>query len=128
VSYLASVEDIDAPDPLDTVTLLKSDFNLLQAAANAAMEDYQNLLELLELTPPDGVAPRQFMHDVVLPMIATLMTTQHNVNLASSEILKRAERFGNKTITKNGITGIKVGEKIPGLFDTRPRRERRGRG
>ena len=42
----------DAPDPLETVTLLKSDFDLLQSAATAANEDYASLLELLCITPP----------------------------------------------------------------------------
>lgn len=106
------------PDPLETVTLLKSDFDLLQAAANAAMDDYTNLCELLELVPPAGVAPRQFMHDVVLPMIAKLRGTQDHVDEASAQILTAAARHG--MVTKDfggGKKGILVGKKVPGLFD-----------
>lgn len=105
------------PDPLESVHVLKSDFDLLQAAAHAAMDDYLNLCELLGLTPPPGYAPRQFMHEVVLPMVGHLAATQQQVDQASLAIRSRAEAMGNKTIEKNGAKGLLVGKRIPGLFE-----------
>lgn len=118
-----------APDPIETVRVLKSDFDLLQAAANAAMEDFVNLCELLGLAPPEGMAPRQFMHEVILPMIAKLVSTQIHVDEAAASILERAQAHGMQTKDfGNGTKGLLVGKKQPGLFDPRNREERRRRG
>lgn len=119
----------DAPDPLEVVRVLKSDFDLLQAAANAAMEDYQALLGLLGIVPPAGKAPREVMYELVLPRIAGLISTQLHVEQAKSEIASAASRFGNSTKDfGGGISGVKVGQKIPGLLSglqPMTRRERR---
>lgn len=105
------------PDPLEEVRVLKSDFDLLQAAANAAMEDFTDLCELLQLEKPPTMAPREFMRLVVLPMIAHLMTTQQQVDEASQQVLDAASRYGNKTKDfGKGVQGIKVGERQTGLF------------
>lgn len=103
------------PDPLETVTLLKSDFELLQAAANAAQEDFENICRLLGVPRNEQVAPRQVMHEVVFPMISSLMSTQAHVDAASKGIETAAARFGNQTIEQNGQKGLLVGKKDPKL-------------
>lgn len=115
-------------DPTETVHVLKSDFDLLQQAANAAMEDYLALTNLMGLENRDGLSPRQFMREVVLPLVGHLVHTQRQVDIASEDIRERASRFGNKTVEVNGVKGLMVGKKIPGLFDVPNREERRRRG
>lgn len=113
-----------APDPTETVRVLKSDFDLLQAVANAAMEDYITITDILGIERPEGVAPRQVMHEAVYPVLVRLVETQHHVSDAANQIRAKAERFGNKTIEHNGVKGLMVGKKIPGIFE-QSRRERR---
>ena len=116
----------DAPDPTETVQLLKSDFELLQKAANAAFEDYAQWLELLNITPREGLAPREVMYEQVFPRVVRLIETQQQVDAATTELKVRAARFGNQTKDfGGGLSGIKVGQKITGLFDDRNRAERR---
>lgn len=117
----------DAPDPLETVTVLKSDFDLLQSAANAAQEDFLQWCSLLGITWDRSVAPRQVMYEAVFPAVVSLLGTAKHVADAEHEIRKKAARFGNKTGTfAGGVQGLKVGQKVPGLFDPRNRATRRG--
>lgn len=124
VAYGARVEDDElirnAPDPTDTVHLLKSDFELLQKVANFAVEDTETLGNLLRVFRPEGMAPREFFHTRILPKVAALMETQSHVDEATAQLSERAARFGNKTKDfGKGVKGLKVGERIPGLFDDR---------
>lgn len=117
----------EQPDPMETVQVLKSDFDLLQAAANAAQEDFLQWCELLGIEWDGTVAPRQVMYEAVFPAVVSLLGTAKHVQDAEKEIRSRAARFGNKTGTfAGGVQGLKVGQKVPGLFDPRSRAERRG--
>lgn len=122
------MEEPQAPDPFETVRVLKSDFDLLQAAANAAHEDYLQLCELLAVEPPEGVAPRQVMYDEILPRIVKLIETQIHVSEATEVLRERAKRFGNKTLDLGGgRKGLLVGKRLaPGVLEE-SRRERRAR-
>lgn len=108
-----SVEETEAPDPTETVRLLRSDFELLQKVADFAVEDTQTLGELLGLTMPGDMAPREFFHTRCLPKIAALLETQSHVDDATSMLRQKASRFGNKAVDLgNGMSGLKVGERI----------------
>lgn len=103
----------ETPDPLETVTLLKSDFEMLQKVADYAVADAASLAELLGLVRPVEMAPREFFHTVCLPKVAALLRTQHHVDQATLELRVRADRFGNKTKDfGGGVSGVKVGERI----------------
>lgn len=117
--------DIDAaPDPTDTVHVLKSDFELLQKVADFALEDTIAIAGALGITLDPAIAPRQQVYEVIIPKIQTLMVEHGFVESARSDIKKAAARFGNQTIEKDGHRGLLVGKKIPGLLDG-SRRERR---
>lgn len=110
---MPDVEESEAPDPLETVSLLRSDFELLQAVANYAVEDTNTLGELLGLSCPPNMAPREFFHTVCLPKIGHLMATQGIVDGFSEAINPAAARFGNQTKDfDGGVKGLKVGERI----------------
>lgn len=126
----------EAPDPTDTVRVLKSDFDLLQAAANAAQEDFLQWCDLLGIEWDGTVAPRTVMYEAVFPAVVSLLTTAQHVEDAKQDIASKAARFGNKTGTfAGGIQGIKVGERVdPKVFEMsrrerreQERRDRRGR-
>lgn len=103
----------ETPDPLETVQLLKSDFEALQKIADFAVEDCYALAELLGITNNAGLAPREFFHTVLLPRVARLLETQHHVDQATLDLRASASRFGNKTKDMgNGVHGLKVGERI----------------
>jgi hypothetical protein len=107
------VEETSTPDPFETVNLLKSDFELLQKVADYAVEDTLALGELLGLTCPQGMAPREFFHTICLAKVGHLMATQGIVDGHSQSISEAAARFGNKTKDfDGGMKGLKVGEKI----------------
>lgn len=100
-------------DPLETVTLLRSDFELLQKVADYAVADTAALEQLLGLQRPVEMAPREFFHTVILPKIAALLQTQHHVDQATLDLRSAAARHGHKTIdVGNGVSGVKVGERI----------------
>lgn len=107
--------DATQPDPTDTVTILASDFALLQKVADFAVADAAALAELLNLPCPEGTAPRQHFHLVLLPRVGHLLFTQVQVNEASEKIGRAAARFGNKTIEHKGVKGVKVGQRDPEL-------------
>lgn len=108
------MESAAGPDPLETVHVLKSDFDLLQAAANAAMEDFTTLCTLLGVRPDPEDAPRAIMHEVLLPRIAQLVATQQHVDEASTQLTAAAARFGHKTIDSGLGKAVKVGQRIAG--------------
>ena len=132
--YRPSVEETQppegTPDPTETVRLLKSDFDALQLAVNLAYDDVKALAEILHydmaraLMENPGITPHDVFADVLLPKVAQLMVTQGFVDGAKADITKAAARFGNKTIEHSGARGLKVGQKIPGLFE-QSRRDRR---
>jgi hypothetical protein len=118
----------ETPDPTDTVTVLKSDLELLQKVADYAVEDACALFELLGIACPEGTAPREFFYTRALPAVAALLQTQQNVNQAAGELSRMASRFDHKTIDlADGRKAVKVGQRIPGLLTvpTLSRAERR---
>jgi len=114
------MDETEAPDPLETVHVLKSDFDLLQATANAAMEDYQALLELTGVTPVTGAAPREVMYAQVLPFIALLMAQTQKVEEASSDIERMISdakrRGGNEIDLGDGRKAVLAGRRRPELL------------
>lgn len=107
------MEDTEAPDPFETVRLLKSDFEVLQKVADYAVADTVALGELLGLERPVEMAPREFFHTVCLPKIAALMRTQGHVDEATAELKIAAARHGNQTKDfGNGTKGLLVGKRI----------------
>lgn len=107
--------DETQPDPTDTVTILTSDFLLLQRVVELAVEDVAALAELLGLPCPDTMAPREHFHTALLPRVGHLLFTQVQVNEASEKIGRAAARFGNKTVEHKGVKGVKVGQRDPEL-------------
>lgn len=105
------------PDPLETVTLLKSDFELLQRVADFAVEDTVQIAAHLGIEMPENIPPRQVLYETLLPKIDKLMVTQGFVNASTEQIKSAAARFGNQTISQGGKKGLLVGKKIPGLLD-----------
>lgn len=107
-----------APDPLDTVHVLKSDFDLLQAAATAAHEDYQLLVRLLGITPPAGKAPREVMYEMVIPTVAGLISEVNQVAEASRDIegmiAAAKSRGGAEIDLGDGRKAVLAGKRIPG--------------
>jgi Icc-related predicted phosphoesterase len=107
---------VTTPDPLETVTILMSDFEMLQAAANAGMEDYVNLCTILGINPATDRAPREVVHEVIYPMLRALVATSQKVAEAHVQIGQAAARHGNQVIEMpNGQKGILVGKKDPKL-------------
>lgn len=110
---MRGVEEDEAPDPFETVRLLKSDFELLQKVADYAVADTVALGDLLGLERPVEMAPREFFHTVCLPKIAALLQTQRYVDEATTELKIAAARHGNKTKDfGGGMKGLLVGKKI----------------
>lgn len=115
------MEDIsDAPDPLETVTLLKSDFDLLQGAVTAAEQDYRALVELLRLDLPASKSPHAAMNEIVLPIIAGIIAQQVSQEHASAEIermVRQAKaRGGNEIDLGDGRKAVLAGRKRPELL------------
>jgi hypothetical protein len=103
----------ETPDPLETVQLLKSDFEALQKIADFAVEDCYALAELLGVSNIGGLAPREFFHTVLLPKVARLLETQSHVDQATLDIKTAAARHGNQTKDfGNGVKGLKIGQRI----------------
>lgn len=115
----------DAPDPTETVTLLKSDFLLLQGALDVLTADMGELFDLLGIPPEPrveygGRPPREILFTEAFPRIVTLINSFGHVQEAESAMLKSmkaaAARFGNKAETfAGGVKGLKVGQKDPQL-------------
>lgn len=130
------MDETDAPDPLETVHVLKSDFDLLQAAATGAHEDYLVLVQLLGITPPAGTAPRQVMHEMVFPTIAGMVGEISQVAAASRDIegmVAAAKARGGNTIDlgdgrKAVLAGRKRPELLAGLQPVTRREMERARG
>jgi len=111
----------DELDPLETVTLLKSDFELLQTAMNVLTSDMGELFDLLGIPvePPvdaGGRPPREILYTEAFPRIVTLINSFGHVQEAENALIKTmktaAARFGNKTETfANGQKGLLVGKK-----------------
>lgn len=114
----------DVPDPTAVSHVLTSDLEMLQKIADFAVEDTIAIASALGVTLDPDIAPRQQLYEVLIPKISLLMIEHGFVEAARSDIKKSAARFGNKTIEQSGVKGLKVGEKIEGLFE-RSRRERR---
>lgn len=114
------MDETTSPDPLETVHVLKSDFDLLQAAATAAHEDYQLLVQLLGITPPPDKAPREVMYEMVLPTIAGLISEVNQVAAASRDIqgmVAAAKARGGKEIDLgDGRKAVLAGRKRPELL------------
>lgn len=111
-----TVRDVEeTPDPLDTVTILRSDFEMLQKIADLAVGDAEALFDLLDLVRPDDMPHRQYFHEVALPVVAHLKAVNIDVEKAKMAIARSAERFDNKTIETHGVKGVKVGQRDPEL-------------
>lgn len=106
-----------AADAVELITLTKSDFEFFEATIIAVQQDVTALAALLGVRPEDGSNPHEVMVTMLLPKVASLMLTQRQVDEASAQISKAASRFGNKKQKFGNVQGIKVGERIPGLFD-----------
>lgn len=105
----------ETPDPLETVTLLKSDYEMLQKIADLAVSDAEALFELLQLERPEDMPHRQYLHEVALPVVAHLRAVNADVEKAKGAIARAADRFGNQTAKIMGVDGIKVGQRDPEL-------------
>lgn len=118
----------DAPDPLEVVRVLKSDFDMLQLAADMALEHYKRWLLILGIEPGDA-PPALVMEQAVFPAVEQLLITAKHVKNAETDLRARAARFGNQTKDfGGGVSGVKVGQRIPGGLPglvTMTRRERR---
>jgi hypothetical protein len=114
------VEETETPDPTDVSRVLTSDLQALQKIVDFAVEDTINIAAALGIDlqrdHPD-TAPRQVLYEVLIPKMQLLMVEHGFVEAARSEIKVAAKRFGNKTIEHEGVRGLKVGQKIPGLFE-----------
>lgn len=112
-------------DPLETVTLLRSDFELLQGALDVLTADMGELFDLLGIPPEPrieygGRPPREILYTEAFPRIVTLINSFGHVQEAENALIKSmktaAARFGNKTETfANGVKGLQVGKKDPHL-------------
>lgn len=108
------------PNPMETVRILRSDYEALQTIADVAVEDVETLAKILAMYRPEGMSHRQFLLERLFPRVIALMQTQAHVDEASEQILARAKEKG--MVTKdfgNGVKGLLVGKKVPGLFDNR---------
>lgn len=104
------------PDPLETVVLLKSDFELLQAVADAAMEDFRAICGVMGIVPDPADGPRDIVYGVIMPRLAQLVLTQRHVDEASEDLRAAAARHGNKTLDTPMGRAALVGKRIPGLL------------
>lgn len=106
---------MQSSDPLETVTTLASDFEMLNKVGELAVSDAEALFELLKLERPQDMPHRQFFHEVALPVVAHLLAVNADVEDAKSSIAKAASRFGNQTATIHGVDGLLVGKRDPAL-------------
>lgn len=109
------VEDIvdqSTPDPLETVTVLKSDLELQNLAMGLAVADIKAIASVLGIADAGG-APAELVPKIIY-RIRALRDTQQHVDDATAELRVRAAQLGN--VTKdfgNGVSGLLVGKKLP---------------
>lgn len=122
------MEEPEIPDPLETVTVLKSDLELQNRGIELASEDVKRIAAELGLVQQVGASPASLVPSIVA-QIRQLKETQHQVDRAAGQLRERATQLGNQEITlANGQKGLLVGKRLlgglPGV-DTMTGAERR---
>lgn len=108
----------EAPEPeIETVTIAKNDFELMQTALGMAAADMGDLCHRLRLAVPAGMSPATAYAVLVIPRVVTLMDMNDQMAAAEAQIQKLItpdQRFGGKTVQlPDGRTAQQVGQRLP---------------
>lgn len=116
---IAVEEPESLAEPGGHVTRIRThDFELLMGAVKAAEQDFAALCDVLGIEVEPGTAPHDVMAQAVIPAVVHLVGVAREVKAAEKQMLAAASRFDNKTIDLGGgRRGLKVGQRVKGLFD-----------